>query len=112
VVEVIAGDPGCVIVAVAEMALAGDVGVELFAYEGKLPVHAMWFGEDQGRYVVGVDPMRAEEVVERARLLALPARIVARTGGDAIVIKGEPALPLAVLRALHEAWLPGYMAAG
>jgi phosphoribosylformylglycinamidine synthase len=100
---------GGLIVAVAEMALAGNVGVELFAYEGKLPVHAMWFGEDQARYVVSVDPMQAEEVVERARLLALPARIIARTGGDAIALKGEPALPLIELRTLHEAWLPGFM---
>jgi phosphoribosylformylglycinamidine synthase len=69
----------------------------------------MWFGEDQGRYVVSVDAMLAEEVVERARLLALPARIVGRTGGDAIALKGEPALPLSELRKAHEAWLPGYM---
>jgi phosphoribosylformylglycinamidine synthase II len=102
---------GGLIVAIAEMALAGSLGVELFAYEGKLPVHAIWFGEDQGRYVVSVDPMRAEEVIERARLLALPARIVARTSGGAIALKGEPELPLADLRRAHEAWLPGYMAA-
>ncbi len=73
---------GGLLVAIAEMALAGNVGVELFAYEGRLPAYAMWFGEDQGRYVLSVDPMRAEEVLERARLLALPARIVARTGGE------------------------------
>jgi phosphoribosylformylglycinamidine synthase len=102
---------GGLLVAIAEMALAGGMGAELFAYEGRLPVHAMWFGEDQGRYVLSVDPMRAEEVLERARLLALPSRIVARTGGDAIGLKGEPPLPLAELRAAHEAWLPGYMAA-
>lgn len=102
---------GGLIVAIAEMALAGSLGVELFAYEGKLPVHAIWFGEDQGRYVVSVDPMQAEEVIERARLLALPARIVARTSGEAIALKGEPELPLADLRRAHEAWLPAYMAA-
>ena len=78
---------------------------------GALPAHAVWFGEDQGRYVLAVDPMQAEEVLERARLLALPSRIVARTGGDAIGLKGEPPLPLADLRAAHEAWLPAYMAA-
>jgi phosphoribosylformylglycinamidine synthase len=103
---------GGLIVAIAEMALAGGMGVELFAYEGKLPAHAMWFGEDQGRYVVSVDAMQAEEVIERARLLALPARIVGRTGGDAIALKGEPALPLAELRRAHKAWLPGYMGPG
>ncbi len=58
---------------------AAGVGVELFPYEGKLPAHAIWFGEDQGRYVVEVTPAKAEEVVERARLLQLPARIVGRT---------------------------------
>ncbi len=102
---------GGLLVAIAEMALAGGMGAELFAYEGRLPAHAVWFGEDQGRYVLAVDPMQAEEVLERARLLALPSRIVARTGGDAIGLKGEPPLPLADLRAAHEAWLPPFMAA-
>jgi phosphoribosylformylglycinamidine synthase len=103
---------GGLIVAIAEMALAGDIGAELFPYEGRLPAHAVWFGEDQGRYVLSVDPMRAEEILDRARLLALPARIVGRTGGDAIALKGEEPLPLTALRAAHEAWFPQYMAAG
>jgi len=107
---------GGLLVAIAEMALAssdkgrGGLGVELFAYEGKLPVHSVWFGEDQGRYVLAVDPARAEEVVERARLLALPARIVGRTGGDAIVLKGEEPLKLTELAEITESWLPNYMA--
>ena len=137
---------GGLLVAIAEMALAGGqhglsreasgVGVELFPYEGKLPAHAIWFGEDQGRYVVEVTPQKAEEIVERARLLKLPARIVGRTvvagaaaggaGGDdaagarggtaaaksagpSIALKGETPLPLSTLRAAHEAWLPGLM---
>ncbi len=103
---------GGLLVAVAEMALAGNIGVELFAYEGRLPAHAVWFGEDQGRYVLAVDPMQAEEVMERARLLALPARIIGRTGGDALELKGEEALALADLRETHEAWFATYMAVG
>lgn len=55
--------------------------------------------------------MRAEEILDRARLLALPARVIARSGGDALVLKGENPLTLADLRAAHEAWLPDYMAA-
>jgi phosphoribosylformylglycinamidine synthase len=102
---------GGLLVAIAEMALAGNLGIELFPYEGKLPAHAVWFGEDQGRYVLCVDPMRAEEILDRARLLALPARIIARTGGDALVLKGEDPLALDDLRAAHEAWLPDFMAA-
>ncbi len=111
---------GGLLVAVAEMALAGGrhglsrdaagLGVELYPYEGKLPAHAIWFGEDQGRYVVEVAPAKAEEVLERARLLALPARIIGRVGGEAIALKGETALPLTELRAAHEGWLARLMA--
>jgi phosphoribosylformylglycinamidine synthase len=106
---------GGLLIAIAEMALAGGengegMGVELFPYEGRLPAHAIWFGEDQGRYVVSVDPAKAEEVLERARLLALPARIVGKTGGSAIAKPGAEPLPLTDLRAAHEGWLPRYMA--
>ncbi|MEQ1712291.1 MAG: AIR synthase-related protein, partial [Hyphomicrobium sp.] len=110
---------GGLLIAVAEMALAGGedgqgrgMGVELFPYEGKLPAHAIWFGEDQGRYVLSVTPKDAEEVLERARLLALPARIVGRVGGDRLALKSEAFLPLDELRSAHESWLPGFMGEG
>ncbi len=101
---------GGVLVAVAEMALAGGIGAWLDAPPSGLPGHAFWFGEDQGRYVLAVPPLHEREVLERAKALALPARVLGRTGGDAIAIEGENALPLVELRAAHEAWLPGYMA--
>ncbi len=101
---------GGLIVTIAEMALAGDIGVALHPYEGRLPAHAAWFGEDQGRYVVAVSPALAEEVAERAKLLGLPSRIVGRAGGDALTLRDEAPLLLADLRAAHEGWLPGYMA--
>jgi len=108
---------GGLLIAVAEMALAGGeggagMGVELFPYEGRLPAHAIWYGEDQGRYVVAVAPSAAEEVIERARLLALPARIVGRAGGDRLSLKGESFLPLDELRHAYEHWLPEYMGGG
>jgi phosphoribosylformylglycinamidine synthase len=100
---------GGLLVAIAEMALAGGIGVQLYPYEGKLPAHAAWFGEDQGRYVVEVAPELAEEVADRARLLALPARVVALVGGEALTLKDEAPLALADLRRAHEGWMPGYM---
>ena len=101
---------GGLLVALAEMAMAGGKGVELFPYEGRLPAHAIWFGEDQGRYLIACPPSTAEEIAERARLLALSARIVGRVGGETLTLKGEQPLPLAHLRRVHEAWLPGFMA--
>jgi phosphoribosylformylglycinamidine synthase len=100
---------GGLLVAIAEMALAGGIGALLYPYEGKLPAHAAWFGEDQGRYLLEASPELAEELIERARLLALPARVVGRVGGESLAIKGEPAMPLAELRDAHERWLPDYM---
>jgi phosphoribosylformylglycinamidine synthase len=100
---------GGLLVAVAEMALAGAIGVQLFPYEGKLPAHAAWFGEDQGRYVVEASPELAEEIIERARLLALPARVVGTVGGAALSLRNETALAVADLRAAHESWFPQYM---
>ena len=100
---------GGLLVAVAEMALAGGIGVALHTYEGKLPAHAIWFGEDQGRYVLSAHPSTAEEIAERARLLGLSARIIGRTEGDALVLDGEVPLSLTDLRAANEAWLPGFM---
>ena len=92
------------------MALAGGRGVQLYPYEGRVPAHAAWFGEDQARYLLEAAPEVAEEIIERARLLALPARVVGRVGGDGLTLKGEAALPLNELRTIHESWLPGYMA--
>ena len=48
-------------------------------------------------------------MVERARLLALPARIIGKVTGDRIALKGETFLPLDELRKEHEGWLPDYM---
>jgi phosphoribosylformylglycinamidine synthase II len=100
---------GGLLVTVAEMALAGGIGVQLFPYEGKLPVHAAWFGEDQGRYVVEATPELAEEIIERARLLALPARVVGMVGGEALSLRNETALAVVDLRTAHESWFPQFM---
>jgi phosphoribosylformylglycinamidine synthase len=103
---------GGLLVALAEMALSGGLGIELFPYEGRLPEHAVWFGEDQGRYLIACAASTAEEIADRARLLALPARIVGRVAGRSLSLKGEGPLPLDQLRVTHEAWLPSLMGAG
>jgi phosphoribosylformylglycinamidine synthase len=103
---------GGLLVAIGEMALAGEIGAELFPYEGRLPAHAIWFGEDQGRYVAEVDPDGAEKIVDRARMLGLSARVVGRTGGDSLTLMDEEPLALSTLRQSHERWIPDYMAAG
>jgi phosphoribosylformylglycinamidine synthase len=101
---------GGLLVALAEMALAGGIGMALEAISGPLPAHAIWFGEDQARYVIAAAPDQVDAVHKAAAIAKVPVRLLGRTGGDAIVIAGEAALPLAALKAAHESWLPRFMA--
>ncbi len=100
---------GGLLVAVAEMALAGDVGATLEPPPGDLPPHAWLFGEDQGRYVVAAPPHEATRILAEAKV---PARAVGRTGGATLTVSGDHPISLVELREAREGWLPAYMAAG
>src|SRR5262249_60591285 len=68
---------GGLLVAVAEMALAGRIGAEI-RLPDHLPAHAAAFGEDQGRYLVtlpevGVAGLLARAAAARGSRAARPA---------------------------------------
>jgi len=99
---------GGLLVALAEMAMAGGVGASAAAPAG-VPAHAFWFGEDQGRYVLTTsDP---EAMTARLGVAGVPARRLGTTGGDSLTVEGADAISTAELRRINEAWLPAYMAA-
>ncbi|MGE5537843.1 MAG: phosphoribosylformylglycinamidine synthase subunit PurL [Gemmatimonas sp.] len=101
---------GGLLVAVAEMALAGGIGAEITVPTAlPCPLHAWLFGEDQGRYVVAVRD--ADAVLAAAREAGVPAVLLGRAGGDALTVAGYGTISLDELRAAHEGWLPRYMAA-
>jgi phosphoribosylformylglycinamidine synthase II len=99
---------GGMLVALAEMALAGATGFALSPRESGFPLHAHYFGEDQGRYVLGVTAANAGAILERAIRAGLHAQIVGQASCGEIALPGEDALPLSKLRAAHEGWFPGY----
>ncbi len=101
---------GGLLVALAEMALAGGIGCHVAAPAG-VAADAFWFGEDQGRYVLAVAGDGAEAVA-RAQAAGVPALVLGTTGGDALTVEASASIPLASLRERHEGWLPNYMAAG
>jgi phosphoribosylformylglycinamidine synthase len=99
---------GGLLVALAEMAIAGGLGAELGFPDGA-PAHAFAFGEDQGRYVVTAgDPA---PVLAAAEAAGAPALVLGRTGGLSLTVAGADATSVADLKAAFEGWLPGYMAA-
>jgi len=72
--------------------------------EGALRLDALLFGETQSRIVITCKPLDAVKVVERAKLMGVPAVQIGKVGGDKLAIKtvaGEFSAPLAEL---HDAW--------
>jgi len=99
---------GGLLVALGEMALAGNMGIRVLPYGGSLPLHALYFGEEQGRYLLGLDAARVDSVTGRAQAAGLPMRILGQAGGEAIDLPGQAPVPLDRLRDGHESWFPAY----
>ena len=103
---------GGAVVAVAEMALAGNIGMTMPVVPQIPNPAAILFGEDQGRYVVTTrDPDAVRAAANAAQLFAVP---IGTTGGDALTFDlidrgGPQSVSLAALRAAHEGFFPKLM---
>ena len=98
---------GGALVAIAEMALAGSIGVSITLPNVPNPA-AVLFGEDQGRFLVTArDKNAVIELATAANIFAAPIGMV---GGDALEGPGFRA-SLADLRAAHEGFFPALMGA-
>jgi phosphoribosylformylglycinamidine synthase len=99
---------GGLLVALAEMCIAGGTGMEIAQPAGNaVPSHAFFYGEDQARYVIASGS--ADDIVEAARAAGVPAVLLGYSGGASLVVKGLLSVPLSDIKSAHEAWLPGYM---
>jgi phosphoribosylformylglycinamidine synthase len=98
---------GGILVAVAEMALAGGIGGRVGNYNDQLRDHAFAFGEDQGLYIVTVpDGAGISSMPE-----GLELRFLGLTGGNAVELTDVCSIALADLRAAHEGFFPKLMGA-
>jgi phosphoribosylformylglycinamidine synthase subunit PurL len=102
---------GGIAIAVAEMALAGDIGAELAVPSG-FDLVSFLFGEDQGRYLVAIEASRAASVLGEAKAAGVAISSLGTTGGDKIALDGEGAVSVSTLRAAHESWFAAYMSGG
>ena len=65
---------------------------------------ALLFGETQNRVVISCAPLDAVKVIERARLMGVPATHIGKAGGDGLSIKtsaGQFSVPVSEL---HDLW--------
>jgi phosphoribosylformylglycinamidine synthase II len=62
------------------------------------------FGESQSRIVVSAAPVDAVKVIERARILGIPATRLGTVGGDTLEIKAGDNTLAAPVTELHDVW--------
>ncbi|MDH5749083.1 MAG: phosphoribosylformylglycinamidine synthase subunit PurL [Rhodospirillales bacterium] len=99
---------GGLLVAVAEMAMAGGIGAEITP-PGDGHLNGWLYGEDQGRYLMATDD--AEAILAEARKSGVPAEKIGITGGGELTVTGSGTISVSELQTIHEGWLPAYMAA-
>ncbi len=104
---------GGLLVAVAEMAMAGNLGASIRQpNDARIPAHAFWFGEDQARYVVTVPMAGAEHFLADAKRGGVPVSVLGETGSGALTLLDDGAMTVADLKGAHEAFFPNLMSAG
>jgi phosphoribosylformylglycinamidine synthase subunit PurL len=101
---------GGLAVALTEMAMAGGIGAKVAApgADGA----AIWFGEDQGRYLLTAPADKAADILARARATGVPVTALGETGGDVLALGGASPVLVRELLEGHENWMPAYMAGG
>jgi phosphoribosylformylglycinamidine synthase len=103
---------GGLVVALAEMAMAGRRGATIELGGGETPSAAWLFGEDQGRYLLAVAAQAAPSLLDRARAARVQAAAIGRVGGASLTIAAGEAISVAELIQINEGWLPRFMASG
>ncbi len=100
---------GGIFVALAEMAMAGDMGAVIDAPDTDIALHAWLFGEDQARYVV--TSRDAKSVLAKAADAGVPATVIGRTGSDRLTVGTSLSISVDELKSAHEDWMPAFMSA-
>jgi phosphoribosylformylglycinamidine synthase len=99
---------GGLALAVAEMAMASDIGATVDAVEGHNPV-LTFYGEDQGRYVLTVSQSDLETVKSRAASQGVSLAVIGKTGGSTVKLGTARAVEINELRSAYESWFPQFM---
>ncbi len=102
---------GGLLIALAEMCLAGEIGAEIEVPGDAAPAHGWLFGEDQARYLISVASENAAAVLEKAAKAGVPAMVIGETRGGDLTVRGHFTISLGKIRDANEHWLPAYMSA-
>jgi phosphoribosylformylglycinamidine synthase len=103
---------GGLAVALAEMAMASGIGATVPGLSDANPI-PVFFGEDQGRYLVTVKFAGQSEELQalwnEAKALGIFAPWIGNTGGSELKLGSARAISIKDLKAAHESWFPRFM---
>jgi phosphoribosylformylglycinamidine synthase len=98
---------GGLLIALAEMALAGGLGARILA-SGDIN-HVSLFAEDQARYVVSCRPTETQSILRDAHDQGLEALALGRVEERRLIVEGLMSISMDELRQAHEGWFPAFM---
>ncbi len=101
---------GGLLIALAEMALAGDIGLEVGVAGTTVDAIPFFYGEDQARYIIAVPQKDADRIEGELREAGIIHAIIGKThAAKTLRVTGEGEVALTDLRKAHEGWFPAYM---
>jgi phosphoribosylformylglycinamidine synthase len=98
---------GGLLVALAEMVLAGPVGAVLAQAPADVPPHAYWFGEDQARYLLATP--NPAGLLREAAAAGLRVSVVGRAEGSGLTLPGGVTISRGVLQDAHTRFFGAWM---
>ncbi len=98
---------GGLAVALAEMAIAGNIGATID--EPKNNAIEAFFGEDQGRYIITIKQSDYGKVIEKAKAENIDIKRIGTTKENSLKLGNASSISVSELKTAHEAWLPQYM---
>lgn len=96
---------GGLAIAVAEMAINGNIGATLTLPADKA---SALFAEDQARYVICCTTAERDAILNAAEKAGIDVEAIGKTGGDILDVGAK--IPLESLTKAYEGWFPTYMA--
>ncbi|AQX19858.1 phosphoribosylformylglycinamidine synthase subunit PurL [Bartonella sp. WD16.2] len=99
---------GGLAIALAEMVIKANKGIRA-KLSNKLPHHAELFGEDQGRYLLAVNPNKFNDLKTLAQTSEVSLMELGTVEGNVLDIKDVLTLPVSKLTQAYESWFPEFM---
>ena len=100
---------GGIITAVAKMSICGQKGFELKKLKGLMNKFDYYFGEDQGRYIIEVDPKKLPKVQILLKESSVHFDEIGNVAEKEVIIDKDSILNIEDLIESNTNWLENYM---